>query len=255
MATKQGQEVAVPVAGPQIELHPAQSIIFRALFVEKLYRHIVAIASRGFGKSVLAAACALKAVQECTVMPRGTPNRNIALIAPTHQQAVDIYYPLLAYQFKVLSYCTKSSRANGTFWFGDEVLLKIWSAEASERMRGTGQYFVVLDEFASWELPGSNQQEAFESVIKPCLDTRWPEEGRTLTISTPKGMDYLYDMYQFELSDPLWKSYHFDYHQSPYLRPEIIEQIKLILDPLKTNVVVDFNTSKIETFSLIGVPP
>ena len=224
---------ALPKEAPHIELHPKQSQVFRDLFVDKSHRHIVTIASRGFGKSVLAAACALQAIAELTQMPNGTPNRNVALIAPTHSQATDIYYPLIAYQFNVLGYCSKSSRANGTFWFGDEVLLKIWSAEASERMRGTGQYFVVNDEFASWELPGSNQQEAWESVIKPCLDTRWPKVGRSLTISTPKGMDYLYDMYQFELSDPEWKSYHFDYTQSPYLDPDAIEQNKLILDPLK----------------------
>jgi len=218
---------------PSIELHPAQSSIFRDLFVDKACRHAVCIASRGFGKSVLAAACALKAISELTQMPPGTPNRNVALIAPTHSQATDIYYPLIAYQFGVLGYCSKSSRANGTFWFGDEVLLKIWSAEASERMRGTGQFFVVNDEFASWELPGSDQQEAWESVIKPCLDTRWPKMGRSLTISTPKGMDYLYDMYQNELRDPDWKSYHYDYTKSPYLDPQSIEQNKLILDPLK----------------------
>jgi len=218
---------------PQIELHPSQSQIFRTLFMDKSAQHVVTIASRGFGKSIVAGACALKAVEECTRMPPGTPNRNIALIAPTHQQAIDIYYPMLAYQFGVLKYCTKSSRANGTFWFGDEVLLKIWSAEASERMRGTGQYFVVNDEFSSWELPGSNQQEAWESTIKPCIDTRWPGVGRSLTISTPKGMDYLYDMYQNELRDKSWKSFHFTYKDSPYLSNEAVEQNKILLDPLK----------------------
>jgi len=224
---------AIPKEAPSIELHPAQSEIFRALFIDKVCRHAVCIASRGFGKSVLAAACAIKAIEELSKMPASTPNRNVALIAPTHSQATDIYYPLIAYQFGVLGYCTKSSRREGTFWFGPEVLLKIWSAEASERMRGTGQYFVVNDEFASWELPGSNQQEAWESTIQPCLDTRWPGIGRSLTISTPKGMDYLYDMFQNELRDPDWKSYHYDYTCSPYLNPKAIEQNKLILDPLK----------------------
>ena len=139
-------ETAQDNSVPRIELHPAQSKIFRTLFVDKSHQHAVVIASRGFGKSIVAGACSLKAVEECTKMPPGTPNRNIALIAPTHQQAIDIYYPMLAYQFGVLKYCTKSSRANGTFWFGSEVLLKIWSAEAIERMRGTGQFLVQSSE-------------------------------------------------------------------------------------------------------------
>ena len=229
----QSTTTALPRETPEIELHPAQSEIFRDLFVDKTHQHAVCIASRGWGKSVLAAACALKAIAELTAMPKGTPNRNVALIAPTYSQARDIYFPLIAFTFGVLHYCSKASRANGTFFFGEEVLLKIWSAEASERMRGTGQYFVVLDEFASWELPGSTQEESWESVIKPCIDTRWPGVGRSLTISTPKGMDYLYDMYQFELRDPTWKSFKYDYTQSPYLSHEAIEQNKLILDPLK----------------------
>ena len=225
------ETVAPTKAG--VSLHPNQSKIFRDLFVKKDVSHAVAVASRGFGKSVLAGACAVKAVEECTRMPAGTPNRNVALIAPTYQQAVDIYYPLLAYQFGILPLCTKSSRNNGTFWFGPEVLLKIWSAEAIERMRGTGQYFVVNDEISTWELPGSNVQEAWESVIRPCIDTRWPGTGRSLTISTPKGMDFLFDMYQYEQSDPEWKSYHFDYTCSPYLDEKTIEHNKILLDPLK----------------------
>jgi len=74
------------------------------------------------------------------------PNKNVAIIAPTYQQAIDIYYPLLAYQLGMEEHTIKSSRVAGTFWFPKNVQLKIWSYEASERMRGSGQYFVVADE-------------------------------------------------------------------------------------------------------------
>jgi Terminase large subunit, T4likevirus-type, N-terminal len=217
----------------EVVLHPGQSKVFRDLFIDKVCRYSVVVASRGWGKSVLAAACAVKAIEELVAMPRGTPNRNVSLIASSYSQATEIYYPLLAYTFNVLDFATKSSKANGTFYFGEEVLLKIVSAEAVERMRGTGQYAVVCDELASWELPGSTQQEAFESVLLPCIETRWPHTGRAIIISTPKGMDYLYDLYQFEHTDPEWKSYQFDYTQSPYLTPEVIEKRRAILDPLK----------------------
>ena len=155
-----------------IELHPGQSQVYRDLFVENKCRHAVVCASRGFGKSYFAAACAVSAVSQLMSMPKGTPNRNVALIAPTFSQAVDIYYPLLAYQFGLEKIATKCSRANGTFWFGDEVHLRVWSYEASERMRGTGQYFVVSDEITSWEGAGTTPQEAWESVIQPCILTR-----------------------------------------------------------------------------------
>ena len=216
-----------------IQLHPGQSRVYRDLFVENKCRHAVVCASRGFGKSYFAAACAVSAVSQLLNMPEGTPNRNVALIAPTFSQAVDIYYPLLAYQFGLEALATKSSRANGTFWFGPEVHLRVWSYEASERMRGTGQYFVVSDEITSWEGAGTTPQEAWESVIQPCILTRWPRDGRSLTISTPKGHDYFYDMYNFETMDSDWKSYHFSYKDSPFLMDDVIEKAKITLDPVK----------------------
>jgi len=216
-----------------ITLHPGQSRVFRDLFVTKQVNHAVVCASRGFGKSYFAAACAVQAISELLAMPEGTPNRNVALIAPTFSQAVDIYYPLLAYQFDLENKASKSSRANGTFWFGPEVHLRVWSYEASERMRGTGQYFVVSDEITSWEGGGTNPQEAWESVIQPCILTRWPRVGRSLTISTPKGHDYFYDMYNFPQMDSDWGAYHFTYRDSPYLDETVIEKAKLTLDPIK----------------------
>jgi hypothetical protein len=217
----------------RIKLHAAQSEPFRDLFVKKTVSNAVVCASRGFGKSVLAATCAVKAISELLQMPDGTPNRNVALIAPTFSQAVDIYYPLLAYQMGLENAASKCSRANGTFWFGPEVHLRVWSYEASERMRGTGQYFVVADEITSWEGGGTNPQEAMESVVMPCITTRWPDAGRSLTISTPKGHDYFYDMYNFEDLDDDYKAYHYTYRDSPFLSNKQIEKAKLTLDPLK----------------------
>ena len=46
-------------------------------------------------------------------------------------------------------------------------------------------------------------------------------------------MDYLYDMYQNELRDNTWKSYHFTYRDSPYLSNDAVEQNRILLDPLK----------------------
>jgi len=137
-----------------ISLHEGQSEIINDLFVEENNRYAVVCASRGFGKSYLAATAAMLAVQELMDLPDDVPNKNVAIIAPTYSQAVDIYYPLLAYQLGMEGFADKASRAAGTFWFPGNVQLKIWSYEASERMRGTGQYFVVADEVCSWKGAG-----------------------------------------------------------------------------------------------------
>jgi len=225
-----------------ISLHEGQSEIINDLFVEENNRYAVVCASRGFGKSYLAATAAMLAVQELMDLPDDVPNKNVAIIAPTYSQAVDIYYPLLAYQLGMEGFADKASRAAGTFWFPGNVQLKIWSYEASERMRGTGQYFVVADEVCSWKGAGMNLKESWESIIQPCVSTRWSRKnskaygaspGRALIISTPMGYDYFWEMFNRQEIDKDWKSYHYTYHDSPYLDEEEIERVKLTLDPLK----------------------
>jgi hypothetical protein len=225
-----------------IVLHEGQSDIINDLFVAKTCRYLVANASRGFGKSYVAGTAAAIAVNELIALPPDVPNKNVAVIAPTYSQAVDIYFPLIAYQLGMAEHAIKSSRSAGTFWFPNNVTLKIWSYEASERMRGTGQYFVVADEVTSWKGAGMNLKESWESIIQPCVSTRWSRKnaaryganpGRALIISTPKGYDYFYEMYNRKEVDDDWNSYTYTYHDSPYLDTEEIDRIKATLDPLK----------------------
>ena len=226
-----------------LELHAGQSRIVSDLFVEQSCRYAVVCASRGFGKSYLAATTAILAVQELMQLGPEVPNKNVAIIAPTYSQCVDIYFPLLAYQFGLADYADKHSAHSGTFWFPNDVVLKLWSYEASERMRGSGQYFVVCDEVTSWRGAGSTLKESWESVVQPCITTRWSRQnservgaaspGRALIISTPQGHDTFYDMYNNQERDPEWKSYHFTYHHSPYLDPVEIEKTKHTIDALK----------------------
>jgi len=225
-----------------IQLHEKQSEVIRDLFVDNTCRYSVVNAARGFGKSYLAATAAIIAVQELMALDDDVPNKNVALIAPTYSQAVDIYYPLIAWQLGMEDYVDKSSKAAGTFWFPGNVQLKLWSYEASQRMRGTGQYFVVADEVTSWKGAGMNLKESWESIIQPCVATRWSPKnakkfnanpGKALIISTPSGYDYFYEMYNRQDSDDNWKSYTYTYEDSPFLDEEEIDRVKLTLDPLK----------------------
>lgn len=225
-----------------IVLHPGQSEVIQDLFVDQVCRYAVVKASRGYGKSYLASAAGSIAVSELMALPYDVPNKNVAIIAPTYSQVVDIYYPLLAYEMGMEAMAEKSSRAAGTFWMPNNVKLKLWSYEASARMRGTGQYFVVGDEVTSWIGAGMNLQESWESIIQPTITTRWSRKaarkygsapGRALIISTPSGYDQFYDMYNMQERDKDWKSYSYDYHDSPFLDPDEIESLKQNLDPIK----------------------
>jgi hypothetical protein len=223
-------------------LHPGQSEVYSDLFVKKTCRYAVAVCSRGWGKSYFAAVSASTAVFELLELATVVPNKNVYIIAPTYAQVTDIYYPLLAYELGLEAYAIRSSKDLGRFWFPRGVELRLVSYEAVERLRGQGAYFVVMDEVRDWT-KGSGFKEAWESIIQPCINTRWSRKrakqlfarspGRALCISTPKGYDYLYDMYHFEEKDKDWKSYHFDYKSSPYLDENEIEKVMHTIDPLK----------------------
>ena len=122
-----------------INLHPAQSDIYRDLFVDKSVRFAVSCCSRGFGKSYLAGTAAATAVFELMELAANVPNKDVYIIAPTYDQVTDIYFPLLAHDLGLEQYATKSSRDMGRFWFPGNVQLRLLSYESVDRMRGKGK--------------------------------------------------------------------------------------------------------------------
>lgn len=226
----------------EVILHPAQSEVYSSIFVEKLFRFCVVVSSRGWGKSYFAATAAVTAIYELLALNPRVPHKIVYIIAPTYTQVTDIYYPILMYELGLQDLCIKESRADGRFWFQNNVELRLISYEAVERIRGMGAYFIVCDEVESWT-KGVGFKAAWEGIIQPCITTRWskqraeayrsPNAGRALVIGTPKGYTYFYDQFNMKEKDREWGSFHFDYTQSPYLDPEEIERIRHTIDPLE----------------------
>ena len=239
----------------RIRLHKAQTAVFKEQFMAQSVRFATACCSRGFGKSYLAAVAATTAIYELLELAEWVPNKNVYIIAPTLDQAKDIYFPLLVHEFGLGRKCVKPPSADtGKFDFGNGVVLRLVSFEAIERLRGKGAYFVVCDEVSSWlKKPGF--QEAWEAIIQPMIVTRWSEErarevgaksaGRALIISTPKGFNYFYDLCMLSHSDEDWGFWHFTYRDSPYLSAKEIEKIKNRIDPIEfaTEYEADFKDS------------
>jgi hypothetical protein len=138
-------------------------------------------------------------------------------------------------------HCIRSYREQGRFLFPKGVELRLLSYEAAERIRGKGAFFVVWDEVSSCHR-GIKPQEAWDGVIQPAITTRWSVQraaqykakspGRALIIGTPKGYNFFHDLYCRAEKDPNWKSYKFDYMQSPFLDPVEIEALRHTLDPI-----------------------
>jgi hypothetical protein len=237
-------------------LHAGQSIVFSDMFLKRDIRFATVAASRGFGKTVLAAACAVTAVDELNQLPAWIPNKKVGIVCPTYDQAVDIYYPLLAYQFGLEGSADKASRDAGVFRFHNQTELRLISGDAIERMRGKGYYFVIVDELPTFNMKEKEKLDAIEAIIMPCINTRWSPKmvrilkeailkatgesieinpGRLLSIASPKTEDTFFKLYENGGVIPGWKSYHYDYTKSPYLDQDEIAKAADTMDQINFN--------------------
>jgi hypothetical protein len=219
-----------------IRLHRAQSEVITDLFgpnPDYNMRFEVVVGSRGLGKSYLAGAAVSLAASELESLSEDIPNKNITLICGTHTQVLDIYVPLLNYTFGLDQRSYKHSASQGRWYFPNGSTITCRSAEAIERLRGTGQYLIVGDEMPTWTVPNSSHETAWESVMAPCITTRWsperarymgaPSPGRALLIASPLSKDYFYELSQREVIDSRWKTRHYTYRDSPILDSAEIE--------------------------------
>jgi hypothetical protein len=225
-----------------IQLHKNQTSMYKDLFINKIARFIVGVCARGWGKSFFMAAAAWTATRELMALPSHVPNKNVFIVMPTHDQAKDIYFPLLAHIMGLTAYALDYSRDRGYFEFPRNTWLRLVSYEAVERMRGKGAYFIGIDEPSSY-VKGIGLQAAWEQILEPCIRTRWspefakhvgaPSPGRAAVVGTPKGYNYLYNLFHFAENDNEWKSYHYDYTKSKYLSKTEIEKVKHRIDPIE----------------------
>jgi len=92
------------------------------------------------------------------------------------------------------------------------------SADNPDSLRGEGLDFVVMDECAFM------QREAWTEAIRPALSDR---QGKVLFISTPKGRNWLWEIYQRGVSgEDGWQSWTFPTSSNPFIAKEEIEAAK-----------------------------
>lgn len=168
---------------------------------------------RRFGKTTLA-------VEEIKGKAISKP-RNISYIAPTYQQARDIAWELLKKELRPAATSINESRLEirvRTMKGGESVIsLRGW--ESIETLRGQHYDFIVIDEVASMKNFRMNWQE----VIRPTLtDTR----GEVLFISTPKGFNHFYDLFNLQAEDEDYQSFHFTSYDNPLLLVDEIDKAK-----------------------------
>ncbi len=189
-----------------LQLSPAQAEIAR-----DRHRFRVLNCGRRFGKTT-------HAIEEIKGKI-AAGKKHIAYIAPTYQQARDIAWELLKKEFQGAQF----NEARLEVKIGDcLIVLRGW--ESIETLRGQQFDFIVIDEVAMMREFWANWQE----IIRPTLtDTK----GHALFISTPRGFNHFYDLYNLEAKDPDFKSFHFTSYDNPHVPKEEIDKAAQELTP------------------------
>lgn len=165
------------------------------------------------------------------------PNSRIAYVAPTYQQARDIAWEQLRNDCKNAAELINESRLEIKLVNGSQIILRGW--EAIETLRGQHFDMVVLDEVAMMRNFWSNWNE----VIRPTLtDTK----GEALFISTPKGFNHFYDLYNMQDKDSDYQSFHFTSYDNIHLPKEELDKAakELPEDQFAQEYLADFRKTQ-----------
>jgi len=145
------------------------------------------------------------------------PKSKIAYLAPTFGQARDIAWNQLKTITESIAKDTNESRLEIVLKNGSFIVLRGW--ESVETLRGQNFDLLVVDEIASMK----NWDYNWSEVLRPTLtDTK----GQALFISTPKGFNHFYTLFNKEhdkKSGKDYASFHFTSYDNPHLPTEELD--------------------------------
>lgn len=209
-----------------MELSPAQARI-----ASDRHRFRVVNCGRRFGKTTLA----IDEMKACAVLRVS----RIAYIAPTFQQARDIAWEQLKRDFAGANINETRLEIRVQNRLSSESLIVLRGWESIETLRGQSFDLIVIDEVASMR----NFWRHWEEVVRPTLTDR---KGEVLFISTPKGFNHFYDLFNLQETDEDFKSFHFTSYDNPNIPSEEIDKAKLQLteDRFAQEYMADFRKTE-----------
>lgn len=198
-----------------INLHEKQKEIVKACLNKDIF-YIVAVIGRQFGKTTLA---------ENLAIYWATNENNVIVywVSPTDAQSNKVYKEIVNAIWESGCIKTKKEPKGDTeilFYNGSRILFR--SAASEDSLRGGSVHYMILDEAAFIK------KSTYEQVLDPMLAVT----GRKcLFISTPKGKNYLYELFLNGQKYENWISFRFSTYDSPLANKSFIESKKQSLSP------------------------
>lgn len=187
--------------------HSNQRLIHEAIN-ETDTKYFVLDIGRQFGKSILGQ-------NQCVdfMINKGWSG---AWVSPTYRQAKKVSDEMDS-AFKGLFNYNRSELIMKT---PNGSQLQMFSSERYDNIRGFTFDFLVMDE-AAWQ-----DEEAWTSVLRPTILVKGK---KVLFLSTPRGKNWFYTMFQLGLTEDNYKSFRFTSYDNPMIDPKEIDAAKQVL--------------------------
>lgn len=191
------------------------------------HRFRVICAGRRWGKSVLSQLVVLQWATKAI----GT----YWIVSPTYRQGKQIHWKGLQ-QIIPQDWIAKKNEVELSITLKNGSIIELKGAENPDALRGVKLRGLVVDEIASIR----NWDWVWSEVLRATLTDY---QAPVLFISTPKGYNHFYDLFQLgQGTDELYKSWRFTSYDNPYLKAEEIDNAKkeLTEDTFQQEYMADF---------------
>lgn len=175
------------------------------------YKYYVLNIGRQFGKSLLAQ-------NQAMYWGFNNPDCKIGWVSPIYRQAKKVFAEMcLAFAghdiFKVNASDLELKFPNGS-------LMKFFSAERYDNIRGETFDYLICDEFAFID------EQAWTEVLRATVLVKGK---KVLLISTPKGKNHFYNLFNLDAVNNQYKSFRMTSYDNPIINPTEIDDARLTL--------------------------
>jgi len=175
-------------------------------------RNKVLLCGRQWGKTTLAIYMTIQYM---------IAGKDVCFFTDVYRKSKDWYKEILKYLPNVDGFITTQNISDLEIKLCTGGSVRLYSAESTQNIRGKQFDFCVLDEAAFFP----DLKESWEADISGALSTR---QAKSLIISTPKGRNFFYSLYEKGCNDTTgdWSSFHFASNTNPYFPKAEFEQKK-----------------------------
>ena len=153
-------------------------------------RFKVVVAGRRWGKSYLSMSQMAKFARH--------PNRKIFYVSPTYRQSKQILWDDLKNKMLACRWAKKINESDLTIRLVNGSIIHLRSADNPDSLRGVSIDYLVMDECAMID------PKTWTEVLRPALSDK---KGHAMFITTPKGHNWIYDLYQGAHTMSDWFAY------------------------------------------------